>query len=565
MATPTIIEIPKTTSAAADPRTPSILTTLPPEIRNRIYEYLYKSDTPVLLNDDPRRLNPAATNYVAHSTHGGVKEQKSDEDFCQGFHGCVGLLLSCRQIYHESVGILYGQNTFFFSQFLEDQMHFTCTWLSRIGPHYQLLSRVSIEAVSYSPRDTRRYNLFPLLKLIWSHPQAKCKFAFVHSGSSLFQERSDSAGLHDPATAACLMNRVLLELGTADVFNLRQYAKYSDLISSVMIWYHEQDHWGYVEYNSAITRSFPDPERWFDILDHGSKVQWEESEQLNLLSLPDEFLSAINAYARASDTNVTFDLDTNKARGYHVGLSGVNTSLRNDIDLMNTRVYDEIMIRMSTQEDTTDFDGFKALQEMLDIDNFSNLVVPYFRREGQCQCPINMVLMFKLSTPKPAVELRININKVLQTFKRAHGDLTITIQGSDSGMSGTRSIMWHHIQSAVFLLLSDVLERYPSEATRPFPDIWMDGHGTVLRATYRATATSEERIVPYASTPDDPANMHAQGYRKIKSIHQLGILSNNASVHPHNYARIGGLLGMWGLLRNHLWEDWQTAIRPIQS
>jgi hypothetical protein len=43
--------IPKTTSGPANPNQPSFLMTLPPEIRNRIYELLFKRDEPVLLHD----------------------------------------------------------------------------------------------------------------------------------------------------------------------------------------------------------------------------------------------------------------------------------------------------------------------------------------------------------------------------------------------------------------------------------------------------------------------------------------------------------------------------------
>ncbi|KAI4644652.1 uncharacterized protein J4E79_011089 [Alternaria viburni] len=547
MATRTVIEIPKTTSGPADPHASSILTTLPPEIRNRIYEYLFKRDRPVIVDDGQAHVELWERSHGIHYTHGSVEQQVRDEDLCDVFAGCTDLLLSCRQVYHEAVGVLYGQNTFFFSRFLERQMHFTCTWLSGIGSHYQLLSRVSMDADA----PYRRYNLLPLLKFIWNNPQAKCEFAFVRSGSSEYIGRNKSAELYDPVTAADPMNNILFQLGTADVLNLRQYARYSGLVSSIIVWYSEFDHHGFVQYDASdISRSFPDPERWFDISDHGSKVQWKESEQLNLLSLPEEFLSAINAYARASDTNVTFDLDINKARGYHVGLSGVNTSLRNDIDLMKARVYDEIMIRMSTQKDTTDFNGFKALQEMLNIDNFSNLVVPYLRREGQC--PINMVLMFKLSTPKPVADLRINITKLLHTFTRAYGDLSITIQGSDSGMSGTRSIMWHHIQSAVLLLLSDVLEQYPSEANRPLPNIWMDGHGTVLRATYRAKTTSEETIIPCSYAIDDPIDLLTQGHRRIKCLDQGGILKHLRVASQQSGPSSGSLFGMWFNLRYSL-------------
>lgn len=49
--TPTTIAIPRTVSIPADANAPSLLTTLPPELRNRIYEILFKSDDPVMVHD----------------------------------------------------------------------------------------------------------------------------------------------------------------------------------------------------------------------------------------------------------------------------------------------------------------------------------------------------------------------------------------------------------------------------------------------------------------------------------------------------------------------------------
>ncbi|KAI4610709.1 hypothetical protein J4E83_008323 [Alternaria metachromatica] len=553
MATPTVIEIPKTKSAAADPSARSFLTTIPPEIRNRIYECLFKRDGPVILDDGQVHRALWNWDHVIHLTQSGVEQQVRNEDLCDVFAGCTDLLLSCRQVYHEAVGILYCQNTFFFSQFLENQMRFTCTWLSRIGSHYQLLSRVSIDAEPSALIHYREYNLLPLLKLIWNHPQAKCEFAFVHSGSSLSQERNNGAGYHDPITVADLMNRVLFELRTADVLNLRQYAKYSGLISSIKIWFHEHDHFGYVEYNdSNIPHPFPHPGRIFDIPDHGSEIQWKESEQLRLLSLPTEILSAINAYAGASDTNVTFDLDTNKAQGYRIGLSGVNDLLRGDIDHIYTRVYDEIVVRMSTQEARTDFNNFKALQKLLEIENFENLVNG--RREEHCF--INMTLIFKLSIAKPTADLRININKLLYTFNDDHGTLVITVQEPDSSMKDTQSIRWQHIQTAVFLLLSDVSEQYPSKTDQPFPQIWINGYGTVLCATYPATAISEEKTIPCSYGIDDPADILDQYHRKTEYLDQSGIWENLASSYDiYSYMNNDSLASMWYCLRYFLGRD----------
>lgn len=47
----TFIEIPKVNSSSIELTAPSFLTTLPPEIRNNVYELLFKGDSPVLLLD----------------------------------------------------------------------------------------------------------------------------------------------------------------------------------------------------------------------------------------------------------------------------------------------------------------------------------------------------------------------------------------------------------------------------------------------------------------------------------------------------------------------------------
>ncbi|KAI4923645.1 uncharacterized protein J4E92_007619 [Alternaria infectoria] len=550
MATHTVIEIPKTTSAAADPRAPSIVTTLPPEIRNRIYEHLFAKDGPVLLDDGNPQMELLSRDHVTQSVHGNIEQQLREYKPCHVFGDCIGLLLSCRQVYHEAVGILYGHNTFLFSRFLVRQMHFTCKWLSNIGSHYQLLSHVHIDADALVTKLTRAYDLLPLLKLIWFRPQAKCKISFVLSGRSLSKKLPYNRGLYDLPPSMELMNGVLFALGTADALSLRQYARYSGLISSIRIWYNDHGYTGFVQYTgSDSSRRFPHPVKHFEILDYGTKVQWERPQQSSLLSLPDVFLSAINTYASASDTGVVFDLDIKKAWGYHVGLSGVNRFLRCDIDRMVTRVYDDITIRMSTREAMTDFGDFKALQELMDIETFQDLLNPYECREEARS--IEMVLMFKLFTQTPTADLRININNLLKIYERDHEDLSIIIQESDSSTSGTRSIIWQYIQGAVFLLLSDVLKQYPSQASQPLPHIWINGHGTVLSATYPATATSKETSIPCSYPIDDPVGNLLQGYRKLKHLHQQGgELKRIVAAHrPGPGLDSSSLVGMWYSLR----------------
>jgi hypothetical protein len=136
--------IPKTTSGPANPNQPSFLTILPPELRKRIYELLFKRDEPVLLHDGEAyrdklrgKLRPDAQENDERfwrpdqgdeddeeedyweELEIDVEPHVKDDDFHHSFGEGIGLLLSCRQIYHEAAGILYGHNTFLFFRVLD--------------------------------------------------------------------------------------------------------------------------------------------------------------------------------------------------------------------------------------------------------------------------------------------------------------------------------------------------------------------------------------------------------------------------------------------------------------
>ena len=550
MATCTIIDIPKTKSAAADPSARSFLTTLPPEIRNPIYEYVFKRDEPVLPRDDHVFLE----NFRYESSI-DCRQRIVDKGFRHGLSGCVGLLLSCRQVYHEAVGILYGQNHFMFSHCPKQQITSTCKWLVSIGSNYELLSRVSIDADGIGIT-SGAYDLLPLLKLIWNHPQTKCRFAFASSGLLLADGWNTYAPSIDGVPPSAFLNGVLFALGTTDALGLKQYAISSRLMSSITFCYGDFGSiYGYVKHTDRdIKHHLPHTRREFDILDHGSKVQWKESKQLSFLSLPPVLLSAINAYAKSSDTGIVFDLDKKKVRGYYAGLSRVNNFLRYDIDRMTTRVYNKLVIRMSTQKTTTDFDSFRALQEWFVIQRFASLL--------NWKCSIAMILKFKLPTAKPAADLRIDISKLLHLFAHDDSELIITVQGIDSSRSHTCCIMWHDLRRAVFLLLSDLLLSFPSKAYAPLPPIWINGHGTVLCAKYPATISSEEKTIPYPYTVEGPANIREQICRKIESVAQSGRDDHRREPGNGELEDAESLADMWYYFRDYLWWTdclWRTS------
>jgi hypothetical protein len=119
----------KTASSPADPNAPSFFTSLPPEMRNAIYEVLFKHDEPVLVHNanayhaqEPYRDD--YTDMEVYMTEVTLFDQISeaeigaDAEFHHGFREALPLLHSCRQIYHECAGVLYGCNEFVVSRAL---------------------------------------------------------------------------------------------------------------------------------------------------------------------------------------------------------------------------------------------------------------------------------------------------------------------------------------------------------------------------------------------------------------------------------------------------------------
>jgi hypothetical protein len=101
--------VPKTMSSPNDPGAPSFLTSLPPEMRNMIYEILFKRDEPVLVHnaeayhaEPPQRSDyydeEDFINNVADFDLCYDSEIACNTEFDYGFDLALSLLLSCRQI-----------------------------------------------------------------------------------------------------------------------------------------------------------------------------------------------------------------------------------------------------------------------------------------------------------------------------------------------------------------------------------------------------------------------------------------------------------------------------------
>jgi hypothetical protein len=102
-----------------------------------------------------------------------------DEEFDHGYTGYMSLLRTCRQLYHEAAGVLYGSNTFLFSCVPCPRVdesycptNSAATWFDAIGSQILLVRRVLIDAESFrsdedAPATMLTYlNILPILRVV---------------------------------------------------------------------------------------------------------------------------------------------------------------------------------------------------------------------------------------------------------------------------------------------------------------------------------------------------------------------------------------------------------------
>jgi hypothetical protein len=264
------IQIPKTLSSPANPNEPSLLTSLPPELRNTIYELLLKRDESVMLHNaeayypelSKRSSYRSESHYNSDMARFDTAFDKcigAASEVTHGFQETLSLFLVCRQVYHESIGVLYWLNSFTFSRALHRHdidavvhanasygaqyypLSYAPKWLSSLGSQYSLLRKVCIDTdvlcPSYCYSGRTYVDILPLSKYLWNQPGLLQCLSFTNTGRS--------SSRHAKAT-----NKELLETGrvldrtrllhdmvksiiTDDMLNLKRYAHSPRLLESL--------------------------------------------------------------------------------------------------------------------------------------------------------------------------------------------------------------------------------------------------------------------------------------------------------------------------------------------
>ena len=618
-------------SSPKDPDVPSFLTTLPPEVRNTIYEVLFKRDGSVLIHNaaayhakEPQREDYASLDIEKY--HDDVKEFDAiyeqdiggDFEFRHHFQYGLSLLLSCRQVYHEAIGILYGANTFLFSRVQNrhnkddrwhqgssySQLSYAPKWLSSIGSHFALVRGILIDVDEKCPypciRCTKNFNLLPFLPFLRRTPD-KFTVTFVHAGGVLYR--------HDHQTPlidlARLLNNVLTSVMTKDALQLRHYACWNSWLYSIAVKWNWSWRGVLVSYRRANSPSHAFS-RHFNMSDDGTTITPDMApppREHSLYDLDYVLWHRCWQLACTSPTGITFDLDTRTVHGLNMSALQLNRQSRYHYQATIVAQHNDITVKATSAVSPTSFNDFAALVDLAFHNDYPSDhkttvlfdTIAFARSDlSEPMDPGNIsrtfALNFDLATFTPLSEIRIDVKRLIailvghnllpsgvrqylgiKHYPTLH--LTTTIRTSVRYPKDTKTAQVdatfsvEDLAQSIFLLLSDFLQQCPLENPRDLklPEIWIDGNGKLLRASYPATDSSPAYSVDNRHTTLRKSEILQRGYRMSRENTYLTTRKEEKSEEFWiTYERCDSLVHFLQYLRDIYWKDWRKG-RPLKD
>ncbi|KAF2820401.1 hypothetical protein CC86DRAFT_374560 [Ophiobolus disseminans] len=604
----TVIPIPKTMSSPADPDGPSFLTNLPPEMRNAVYEILFKRDGTVLIhNADIYYANsPNRSTFERGEKYRAERLDRFDElfdentggavEFAHCFESVLNLFLTCRQIYHESIGILYGENVFVFSRAQYPRgmdavdwevdnlkahpylpLNFAPKWFSGIGSHLSLLTKVSIDTDAICPTTYGgggyRIDILPLALCLWRNPDLSRILQFAATEristeptNAIVQTYAHSRHIINRAP---LLHRMVDAIVMKDALGLKRYAKYSRILSSVYTtcWFDTLS----ITYRPTTKTNNIICRRYF-VTEQGGELQFGEYQPdprvhrlLSVIRAAQARMLRILHFACFTTSGVVFDLDRRVVRGFDTRLFQIDSRIRDQAGISNFR-WDKsermkvphtcsVTFNMSTSDAITNFGHFRALEDLVEVRVF-HLLVGGLENHPSTTIALNL----NLSSATTLDKIRINVFGLLRFTlgddipPQANIRISLTYPQDTNIHEEYVNIPLEDIQKKIFLLLSDFIEHWhndPWQQRNHAPDIWFNGQGEAINASYPATDTAPAVSVEYKHSALTAREIHYRGY-------QVPLIKHTR---PNTWARFvasrsgGVVMSYWKCLRNLHWGD----------
>lgn len=490
------------------PTTPSFLDLIP-ELRNAVYELLFKSGSAVVISP---RIHSAPDDEC---TDVACRQDPTSTYFVHGFQHSLALLRCCRQINREASGVLYGSNVFVVAAPEHPRagraagLHWrhvehAAMWLSGLGHQQSRLAKVAVDVGATchggKPGLFVTFDLLPLLRLVWQHPQLGDALTFEDTGRVL-PHKDPYPASHCPGISAAASNEalalkavyltnVLRVLGRDDALQLKRYAYSPRLLHSVPVGAQR----GSVFHERAAS-SDAVLYRAFTTINAGAGVRllsarsegWDGGLPLRIWEAVYDFASPRGG--------IVLHLDSREVRGLGMPLLHLNRALRTALRRHAVRSH-ATTIQIASTSRTADCSAF-------DVPPGSALaasILPATRSSSRA--PYVLRLVFKLSACDTLADLRIDIagfvRHLCDPTSHAFCRLDVALHcEAEPPRTEDSSTCTADLEARVFVLLCRVVSRLRGAdlATDPgLPQLWVSGRGALLEARYAGAGSGRPSV-----------------------------------------------------------------------
>jgi hypothetical protein len=251
----------------------------------------------------------------------------------------------------------------------------------------------------------------------------------------------------------------------------------------------------------------PTYRKYFSVNNDGKiDVKSQPSDMRRLLDLPSQSLYEIIAHAVHSPSGIILDLNSHTAHGLNLE---VLQMLRRQLYTAESTLgkVNDVTVVCRSNETATDFDSFKKLRLLMGLSSspfggqspgqFVDMILAP-KNPGRT---LTIALDFEAFASIAMCGLRINVKDLIDILSILPTESTTVIRitlrcpgGSGQAYSESKEISADTLSRQLFLLLSDVqaddsVEAFKTDALG-VPDVWMNGHGQILYASYPASASS---------------------------------------------------------------------------
>lgn len=556
-----VMDISKVCSAPLDPTAPSLLT-LPAEIRNRINEYVFIRPEPILIHDADFYYNQGryGCEIDGHRyCEGGAFDSEEQRYFAgkrcrkslrewetrsdaekedallfrnEALLG-IGLLKSCRQMYHETVGVLYSENTFVVSRVRDrvlpgsrktceigdrrayHQVSYTPKWLASLGSQVRRLKKVVIDVSGFPYAYVESTpDWLPLLRAIWDGVLMRCVISFAHIGRRTDFDRSR---VRDLTRYATRLNETFDLLVRDNTLHVRRYPISRSIVSSLTV--EEPGHWGCVEFYTGSRRT----SRLFKIGKESGDMVWHDSEKFesleSLMQLPIQVRDIICRHLFANEPRLRIIMNSLNPLGCHRAVFDVSQKFRRGL-VKAVAACIPITVELEASPADMDYNALDPFRrysliprDQLKRDLYHNKmtylpdrlrsrnlsldsqIISASVEDRSCKEQNNgkttLLIRVPLVRPAKPTDICINISPVLSWLegighKNCRDDVPLVIQLEHTNGRElhyeTNSTTIGQLKMRIFLYFTDMLNRRSreEESGPELQELWIDGHANLV-------------------------------------------------------------------------------------